>query len=170
MNLILDVQYSSDSLLASVAGILFDNHKDCKIDYLFKKIISGPFEPYEPGFFYKRELPPLLNLIQDIKNCNIDFDIVVIDGFVKFSDDKKALGWFLHEKINKPIIGIAKTNFLDSNSLKIFRGESKNPLYVTNISISDEDTFHFVKEMHGEFRLPTLVKEVDKICRDNLKN
>ncbi|MCA9014113.1 MAG: hypothetical protein KDA77_02165, partial [Planctomycetaceae bacterium] len=64
MNLVLDVHYHDDDS-ATVAGILF---QEWEADHLEATLVKQILQvaPYEPGSFFKRELPCLLELIHDI--------------------------------------------------------------------------------------------------------
>jgi len=124
---------------------------------------------YIPGEFYKRELPCILSLLNNIDLKLVS--IIIVDGFVYLDDNKKyGLGGHLYEKLNKeiPIIGVAKTNFasIEKDKKPLFRGDSKKPLYVTSIGIDLEDAFQKIESMHGEFRIPTLLKEMDRLTKE----
>lgn len=126
-------------------------------------------EEYVSGAFYKRELPCILSLISkmDIKSINL----IIIDGFVYLNDNNKyGLGAHLFEALNKsiPIIGVAKRDFvtIEKNKRTLYRGKSKNPLFVTSIGIDLDSATNKIKGMKGEFRIPTLLKEVDKLTRE----
>ena len=125
---------------------------------------------YESGAFYKRELPCLLSIIDKLPPINPDKDILVIDGYVVLSDDKKlGLGGYLFNELKDktPVIGVAKNNFFTLNKLKkeVFRGESKKPLYVTAMGIDLQDASSLIFNMHGKFRIPTILKYVDTLGR-----
>ncbi|MCV2484923.1 endonuclease V [Flavobacterium sp. SH_e] len=133
--------------------------------------IIGNIEEYIPGEFYKRELPCILSLLKQIDLSTIE--AIVVDGFVYLDDEEKyGLGGYLYEKLNKkiPIIGVAKTNFasIEKNKKALFRGDSKKPLYITSIGIDLEEAYKKVESMHGEFRMPTLLKELDRLTKENL--
>ena len=126
-------------------------------------------EEYIPGEFYKRELPCILSLLKQIDLSTID--VIVVDGFVYLNDEEKyGLGGYLYEKLNKeiPIIGVAKTNFasIEKNKKALFRGDSKKPLYITSIGIDLDEAFKKVESMAGEFRIPTLLKELDRLTKE----
>jgi len=127
-------------------------------------------EEYIPGAFYKRELPCILSLLQQIDLSTIE--VIVVDGFVYLNDEEKyGLGGYLYEKLNKkiPIIGVAKTNFasIEKNKKALFRGDSKKPLYITSIGIDLEEAYQKVESMAGDFRFPTLLKELDRLTKEN---
>lgn len=124
---------------------------------------------YIPGEFYKRELPCILSLLEKIDLKKVA--AIVVDGFVYLDDEKKyGLGGHLYEKLNReiPIIGVAKTNFasIEKDKRSLFRGDSQKPLYVTAIGIELDDAFQKVQSMAGEFRMPTLLKEMDRLTKE----
>lgn len=161
MILAVDVFYNSDNI-AKIVGVLFENWDDPTP----KEIVITYLEniaPYEPGSFYKRELPCVLKLLSKI---TIEIDYVVIDGYVYLNDDnKKGLGAHLYDSLeNKiPIIGVAKTSFHDNNNVvEVFRGKSEKPLYISAIGIDENQAAQYIKEMHGEYRFPSLLKQLDQ--------
>ena len=126
-------------------------------------------EEYIPGEFYKRELPCIISLLNKIDLKNIE--AIVVDGFVYLDDEKKhGLGGRLYEKLDNkiPIIGVAKTNFaaIEKHKRTLLRGDSKKPLYITAIGIELDDAFEKVGSMAGEFRFPTLLKELDRLTKE----
>lgn len=126
-------------------------------------------EEYIPGEFYKRELPCILSLLNKMDLTNLE--VIIVDGFVYLDDEKKyGLGGHLYEKLNKeiPIIGVAKTNFasIEKDKKSLIRGESAKPLYVTAIGIELEEAFKKVESMAGEFRMPTLLREMDRLTKE----
>lgn len=160
----MDVHYRDDNT-ATVAGILFQKWKSDRIETTIVKEISH-VAPYEPGNFYKRELPCLLDLLSELDDS---IDIIVIDGFVTLgTENKPGLGFHLYHKLDEeiPIIGVAKSKFANTPAAtEICRGESRNPLYITSIGIPVRDAKNKILSMHGNFRLPTLIKQVDQLCR-----
>ena len=89
-----------------------------------------------------------------------------------FLDDsgKPGLGGYLFDYLNSkiPVIGVAKNDFATINELKreVYRGESKKPLYITTKGISLDEASQNICSMHGEFRIPTVLKMVDKRSRN----
>ena len=138
-------------------------------DFKIHTEIIDNVSEYIPGEFYKRELPCILSLLDkiDLKKA----EAIVVDGFVYLDDEKKyGLGGYLYEKLNQeiPIIGVAKTNFasIEKDKRSLFRGDSQKPLYVTAIGIELDDAFRKVESMAGEFRMPTLLKEMDRLTKE----
>jgi deoxyribonuclease V len=48
---------------------------------------------------------------------------------------------------------------------EVTRGHSLSPLYVSAAGMHLSDAMHHIQEMHGEFRIPTLLKRVDQLSR-----
>ena len=160
---ILDVQYNgnSDGLVACI-GV--ENWEQETASYAKTHFIEK-IEPYEAGSFYKRELPCLLEALKDLNNI----ECIVVDGYVWLGEvGHDGLGMHLYHALGKsiPIIGVAKTPFTGTPKVcEIFRGKSIKPLFVTSVNIELEEAKNAILHMHGEYRLPTLLKKVDSLCR-----
>lgn len=158
MILAIDVFYKEDCT-ARVSGILFDNFSDekGKEDFL---IDVNEVKAYKSGEFYKRELPCILSLLKELKSLP---EYIIVDGYV-YLNDKLGLGGHLYEVLNKEvkIIGVAKSPFYNiSIDTKLYRGDSKKPLF-----IKQDEAKELIENMHGKFRIPTLLTKVDRIGRD----
>ena len=95
---------------------------------------------------------------------------ILVDGHIYIDNDLNyGLGGYLYEALDYkvPIIGIAKRAFhANKKTVKeVFRGTSKNPLYISTIGIDLEKAAQFIKEMHGNHRHPTLLKALDGITK-----
>jgi deoxyribonuclease V len=150
---------------ATAACILFSDWADGDIIRQFVEQIKE-VKPYEPGRFYKRELPCLLHVLDKIAE---PIDTIVIDGYV-WLDEKNSpgLGSYLYEALGKslPVIGVGKSRFKDAKfAQKVFRGKSKRPLYITSVGINSGIAAGYIRKMHGKHRIPTMLKEVDRLCR-----
>lgn len=165
MNAILDVCYGKGR--ASVACVQFsnwtDSHpSDVRISEL--DVQAG----YIPGRFFERELPCLLYAL---KQETVRFEVIVIDGFVHLKPPlKKGLGFHLAESLSYPVavIGVAKNPLKVADQfLPVLRGRSSKPLFVSAINISIERAAGLIKCMNGKFRIPTLIKMTDQLCRAN---
>ncbi|WP_347053489.1 endonuclease V [Flavobacterium olei] len=157
---------------AKTVCLEFEKWNESENFKIYSEVINN-VEEYIPGEFYKRELPCILSLLKQIDLSTVD--VIIVDGFVYLHDDKKyGLGGYLYEKLNKqiPIIGVAKTNFasIEINKKSLLRGESKKPLYITSIGIDLDEAFAKVENMSGEFRFPTLLKELDRLTKEDLIN
>lgn len=169
MNLVFDTFYFNENK-ANTICLAFENWDAIAPDFEFSEIKSGISE-YIPGEFYKRELPCILSLLDQIKKQINDISCIIIDGFVFLDDEyKPGLGKHLFDSLNReiPVIGVAKTNFATVEKLKseLYRGESKTPLYISSVGIEMEDALNLVKNMHGNYRIPTLLKKVDTMTRE----
>lgn len=163
MILAVDVDYRDDFSVA--AGVLFVDWQEPQPGKTrCKKIFD--FGEYVPGQFYKRELPCIMALLEDIDE---EIDAIIVDGFVELGPEKKSgLGYHLWTALEKriPVMGVAKTAFKGTpEEHEVYRGTSSKPLYVTTAGVSLEETKACVRQMHGKHRLPTLLKEVDRLCR-----
>ncbi|MDP4089828.1 MAG: endonuclease V, partial [Bacillota bacterium] len=120
---------------------------------------------YESGKFYRRELPCILRVLEEV---NEKIDLIITDSFVWLDDGKRGLGARLYEKLKGqiPVIGVAKTFFRDAQNYKeVFRGKSSKPLYVSSAGIDLDYSADFIRNMKGRFRIPDLLKEVDRLSR-----
>jgi len=163
MILAVDVDYRENHK-ASVAGVLFSSWQDREPKEVVSTIVEEVAK-YQSGQFYKRELPCILALLEKI---DVELSCIVVDGYVFLGESKKGLGAYLYEALDRkiPIIGVAKSPFRDiSKESFIYRGESKKPLYITSVGIELNEAKEVIKGMYGRFRIPFLLKEVDRICR-----
>lgn len=122
---------------------------------------------YVPGQFYKRELPCVLAVLELVTQ---PLTRIVIDGYVVLdSAGTLGMGGHLHAALdrNTPVIGVAKNRFGSATgAIEVHRGGSKRPLFVTALGVDPLAAANDVQRMHGEHRLPTVLKRVDRLCRD----
>ena len=166
MILAIDVHYKETT--AKAVGALIQRWEDAVAQQYIIKYIDK-VEEYVPGAFYKRELPCILEILKDIDLRSLHY--IIIDGFVVLDDSgKPGLGAYVYESIQQqvPVIGVAKTNFHQNEQhvIPVLRGASANPLYVTAIGTDVQQAAEHIKTMHGEFRLPTVLKEMDRITKE----
>src|SRR4051794_31789269 len=125
-------------------------------------------EQYQPGQFYRRELPCLLSVLGGVAE---PLEIVVVDGYIWLSDaTRPGLGAHLYEALGRavPVVGVAKTHFAGvSAARKVLRGDNRKPLFVTAAGLDVDKAAEHVRAMHGPFRIPTLLKRVDHLCRNS---
>lgn len=153
---------------AKTIGIQFDKWSDPVISSVYEETLNN-IEEYISGEFYKRELPCIYSLLKqiDLSHC----EAIIIDGFVILDDNGKfGLGAFLYEKLNNktPIIGVAKNDFskIIDCKRKVYRGESKKPLFITSKGIDIDYAAGLIKNMSGKYRIPDLLKKVDSLGRE----
>lgn len=164
MILATDVHYADAGAIA--AGVLFDDW--CAATP--SRTVTSRFdtvEAYVPGAFYRRELPCLLGLLRE---HDLQPDLVLVDGH-GFLDDagRPGLGKHLFDALDGrvPVIGVAKTAFVGIGAdHAVLRGDSMRPLYVSAAGLPLAEAQTHVRAMHGAHRLPTLLKAVDRTCRE----
>jgi len=151
---------------ATAAGVLFNDWGDAIAQQTVTAEIAD-VQAYVSGQFYKRELPCLLALIKQIES---PLDCIIVDGFVYLDSQQHAgLGQYLYDALEGEVsvVGVAKSAFRHSPvETQVLRGKSANPLYVTSVGIALADAKQSILAMSGDFRLPTLLKQVDRLCRN----
>lgn len=165
MLLAMDVDYRTDGS-AAAAGLLFESWTAEHGARLVTRRIAG-VAPYRPGHFYERELPCLLALLEEL---TAPPETIVVDGYVWLGPERRpGLGAHLHAALQGsiPVIGVAKTRFAGTpTEAELLRGASQRPLYVTAAGLDTETAKARIAAMHGRHRVPTLLAEVDRACRD----
>jgi deoxyribonuclease V len=159
-----DVHYFGTT--ATAAGVLFKHWTSELSEFEVGQFIER-VEPYEPGSFYKRELPCLLKLLEPVKNL---VETIIVDGYVWLGPENRlGLGAHLFKSLDEkiPVIGVAKSIFSGAtNAQAVLRGRSRRPLYVTAVGIDSLVAAEHIRTMHGAHRIPTLLKRVDELCRN----
>jgi len=162
---IVDVDYRQAS---AVAAAIVANNWDAAAATETRIAIISDVKPYQPGAFYKREFPCILEVLALVRS---EYRAVVIDGYVDLDEHgTPGLGGHLHAHLQNSVavVGVAKTAFHGSSfALPVVRGNSKKPLFVTARGIEYEHAAKLVQRMHGNYRLPTLIKEVDTLARQS---
>lgn len=155
MILIMDVQYGERNY---AAGMLYESWDSTK-HVASVRIPIDDVEEYVPGEFYRRELPPLLRVVNVFSPT-----VLVIDGYVQLPE-RPGLGWHLHDATKLPVLGIAKKRFEGvPDSWGVLRGKSEKPLWVTAIGI--DNPIEIVRSLPGKHRKPDWVVAVDQLARN----
>jgi deoxyribonuclease V len=157
----LDAAYRGDTGLA--AAILFEAWDDRVPARI--ATATAPAGAYEPGAFYKRELPALLAAIAVFGAAP---SAVVIDGYVWLDGGAPGLGGHLFSALGgtTPVIGVAKTRLRgDDWSIPVARGRSARPLYITAAGMDSSTAAAWIAAMHGPARIPTLLRRADGEAR-----
>lgn len=159
----LDVQYVGDKAIA--AALVFSEWTATSSISEYTAVVPDPGE-YEPGRFYLRELQPLLAVIQKITE---PIDAYVIDGYCHLSSElAPGLGAYLWDDLQRRvlIVGVAKNRYRGTtHAAELLRAESKRPLFVTAVGIDYQRAAQHIASMAGTFRIPTLLKAVDRLAR-----
>jgi len=116
---------------------------------------------YVPGELYRRELPPLLAVLDGAGSL----DAVIVDAHVWLAPGRPGLGGHLHAALGIPVVGVAKNEFRGAPSLPVVRGAGARPLWVSAIGLDPADAAARVAAMHGPHRLPTLLLRADHLAR-----
>lgn len=175
MILALDSYYKDD--ICNTSLVVFEDvnsDKPLYTDTIYTDITSD----YIPGEFYKRELPGIIKILEKLKWQKLDIwnniTLIITDSFITLKNDDNewdGLGAYLDKYLksngeNKTICGVAKSNFGYSHliSKNVYRGDSSKPLYV-QASRHIKSVSWFIKNMHGKYRIPTMLKLVDQLSR-----
>lgn len=174
MLLALDSYYKDD--ICNTSLIVFNKEESEAIytDTIYTKVTSE----YIPGEFYKRELPGIKKILKKFIEEHPDLwdsiHAIIVDSYITLKvGDKEwpGLGDYLCKYLDKIrqhkiIYGVAKSKFGDCDKIsdKVLRGKSKTPLYVQTTSASHVAAYQ-VEKMHGKYRIPTMLKEVDRLSR-----
>ena len=128
-----------------------------------KTVFVAEVAAYQPGSFYKRELPPLRAVLTGVD----DVGLLVIDGYVDLDPaGRPGLGAHVHEEFGIPVIGVAKTRFASAtHAVPVLRGTAARPLYVTAAGLPAADAADLVRAMAGKFRFPDALRRVDALAR-----
>jgi deoxyribonuclease V len=128
-----------------------------------KTVLIDRVAKYQPGEFYRRELPPIRAVLEDVD----DLDLLIIDGYVTLDPDgRPGLGAHAHAEFGVPVIGVAKTRFAPAvHAIPVVRGSAARPLYVTAAGIQPVDAAEVVRAMTGKFRLPDALRRADALAR-----
>lgn len=121
-----DVDYRGDGAVA--AALLFAAWTDAApARELVARIPRVP--DYEPGQFYKCELPCLLEVLRGVTPA-----CVIIDGFVHLGRERRpGLGAHLASALGVAVVGVAKNSFHETPATPVLRGASTKPLLVTAV-------------------------------------
>ena len=167
--------YYKDSI-CNTSLVVFNEDEDTPIytDTIYTKVTSE----YIPGEFYKRELPGIKKIlkkfIKEHSDLWADLHAIIVDSYITLKvGDKEwcGLGGHLYDYLTrhghpKIIYGVAKSKFGDCDKIsdKVLRGKSKTPLYVQTTAAPHVAAYQVAK-MHGKYRIPTMLKEVDRLSR-----
>lgn len=159
-----DVHYRASGG-ATAAVVTFDTWTACRERE--RRVVSiAEVQPYESGAFYRRELPCIAAALAALADVP---EVVVVDGHVWLGPGRPGLGARLLEAEPRirTVVGVAKTRFKGAPAQAVLRGQSSTPLWVDEIG-ARVDAPARVAEMHGPFRIPTMLRLVDQLCRGHV--
>lgn len=129
---------------------------------------SDAAAPYEPGEFWRRELPQISAALQAWQEAGGPVPgLVVVDGYVTLDPSgRPGLGWHVHQALGVAVIGIAKTSFATAtHAVPVLRGTASRPLLVTAAGVDVEVAAAAVASMAGASRLPDAARRADRLAR-----
>jgi len=155
----LDVDYQPTAVTTACVG--FDAWTDevAAIELVMRS--RGAAAAYQPGAFFERELPYLRAALDRMP----PLELIVVDAYVWLAPDRPGLGKHLHDAVGLPVVGVAKNHFAGTSAIEVSRGTSARPLYVTAVGVAPEVAADRVRAMHGDHRIPTLIRRVDTLAR-----
>lgn len=157
----LDVDYRDT--VAVAAGVWFRGWSASETEAEVVTTIQE-VAPYQPGEFYRRELPCLLAVLARGPAAGV----VVVDGYVWLAPERAGLGAHLYAALGERtvVIGVAKSRFAGAtDAVPVYRGSSRSPLYVTAAGVSAAEAAGWVASMNGPYRVPSLLKRADQLAR-----
>lgn len=158
-----DVQYAVPVVVTAAVGFADWSDPTSMLECVCRAAATPA--PYEPGAFYKRELPFLLEVVTLVERHH-PVEVVVIDGHVWLQEGQPGLGARLHQALGrKVVVGVAKAAFADGSAVPVLRAGSTRPLFVTAAGMNTHEAAEFIRGMHGPHRLPTLLKRADHLAR-----
>lgn len=163
MILAIDIHYTQNSGFA--AGVTFEDWQSQNASGEFFNR-TDKIENYVSGEFYRRELPCILNLLNE---HHLQPSTIIVDGYVFLDNHQKpGLGKRLHDALENDIaiIGVAKKEIVGiSEDTKIYRGKSQQPLFITTTEKNLTHAKNNIVNMFGEYRIPYLLKQADQLSR-----
>ena len=120
-------------------------------------------EPYWPGQFYLREMPPLRAVLGGLSGLGL----LVVDGYADLDPDgRPGLGARAYAEFGIAVIGVAKSRFRTAtHAVPVVRGTSARPLFVTAAGMPAADAADLVRHMAGRYRLPGALRRADVLAR-----
>ena len=160
-----DVHYREDGQ-ASAAAVVFTAYGDDTPMAKYHRMLAEP-AAYVSGAFYRRELPAILTLLEQI---TAPLDTLIVDGYV-WLGSRPGLGRYVFDALESkiPVIGVAKSRFAGVPAHEVYRGASRRPLYVTAAGMTAKEAAMNIQAMHGDHRIPTLLQRVDRLARESVE-
>jgi deoxyribonuclease V len=170
--LAVDVAYNAD--IAECVGIKYNIEKG-KVERKWT-LKSSVFFPYVAGYFYLREAPPIIRLLERVDES---YDIILIDAHGILHPRKAGLATIVGILAAKPTIGIAKSRLVGKvekmnervsgvtvkgEVLGYLVGDRKNGFYVSQGNmISQHEMLKFIARRG--YRYPEELKIVDNLTK-----
>ncbi|MBI2922953.1 MAG: endonuclease V [Planctomycetes bacterium] len=147
------------------AGVLFESWEAKSPLREWTLRVDG-VAPYVPGQFYRREMPCLLRLLEQLPALP---EIVLVDAYAWLGGEAHpGLGARLHESLGgrAAVVGVAKTRYRGAEPVEtVKRGRSRSPLYVSAAGMPLAEAAAGVLRMYGRGRLPYMARRADVLAR-----
>jgi deoxyribonuclease V len=160
----LDVHYAAHAATTAAVGFAAWSDEASILEYVTRS--DAEPAPYEPGAFYRRELPFLLEAVTKVEERH-RVEAAIVDGHVWLRAGEPGLGARLHEAIGArwAVVGVAKSAFAGGSAVPVLRGGSRRPLFVGAVGMDVHRAAALVRGMHGAHRMPTLLERADQLAR-----
>ncbi|MBN2497167.1 MAG: endonuclease V [Deltaproteobacteria bacterium] len=164
MLLCVDVHYGESRAVVGCVGFADWAAPASSLELVVRS--EKPPEAYEPGKLYLREMPYILGAVAQIERLG-QIELLIVDAHAWLDEDRPGLGAHLHAALDGrcPVIGVAKSPFRGSSALPVLRGDSRSPLFVSAAGMDAGLAAERVAAMHGEHRVPTLIRRADQLAR-----
>ena len=118
---------------------------------------------YRPGEFYRRELPLLCAVLDEVRGLGL----LVVNGYADLdSGGRPGLGAYAHAVFGVAVKGVAKSRFRTAtHAVPVVRGSSGRPLFVTAAGMPAADAADLVRCMAGRYRLSDALRRADHVAR-----
>lgn len=162
MLLVIDAHYRYPGAAVAGVGAL---EWAAEVPALTRTVWVPEVEAYEPGQFYRRELPCLLALLAAVED---HVETIIVDDYTDLGAGP-GLGRRLYDATGIPVVGVAKSRFRSAPAVEVLRGGSTSPLFVTAAGYDVEEAARNVRGMAGPHRIPTLLAMADRASRDGFR-
>ncbi len=172
-----DVSYGEQGVVASY--VKFEENRAVKRECITKKEVKFP---YIPGYLAFRELPPLYELLRQVKESDKLADVVFVDGNGLLHPRRAGLASHLGVVLDHPTVGVAKSLLCGSVELsemetgdrrRVTEGgeelgfavktyERANPVFVSIGNLVDLETAADLALEFSKYKLPEPLRQAHK--------
>lgn len=142
---------------ARIAGVLFrdpmsiSTHREINVD------LSGIKAEHTKD---QQELSCIITLLEMIPTSP---KVIILNGCTD-----PEMGQHLFDLLSQEIPVIEVSSFPGIGD-PVYRGENTKPLFVTATGIDSKSASGIIEKMHGKHRIPTLLKHVDVLIREEMR-
>jgi deoxyribonuclease V len=164
MHLAIDVHYADDAVTTGAVGFASWTDAAPRAEWIYRD--PSPPAPYQPGEFFRRELPHAVRAAV-VARASHPIDTILVDAHVWLEPGRPGLGAHLFTALGAavPVIGVAKSAYRGGVAIAVLRGYSRAPLWVSAEGFDSHVAAAHLRTMHGAHRLPTLLVRADHLAR-----